>query len=178
MVCEANGFRGEPSVTKPTDNSPHRFISLPWTVDERRGALVAAALLVLTGLLFAWQAALLDFGRLGLPGPGFFPFVLGLALAGLAVAVVAGRVRQHGHHSVVEIGHRDVLIAFAALLSVAIAFELLGAYLTLGIFCVVLLALIAKVRLVYAGPAAAAGMALVWYFFKVLLGLQLPNGPF
>jgi hypothetical protein len=77
----------------------------------------------------------------------------------------------------VECGHRDVLIALAAMLAVPALFETLGAYLTLGLFCVVLLVGIGRVRVLVAVPAAAVGMVGVWWFFQVLLGLRLPGGP-
>jgi tripartite-type tricarboxylate transporter receptor subunit TctC len=40
------------------------------------------------------------------------------------------------------------------------------------------LLLIARVSLVLAILASAAGMAACWYFFQKLLALQLPMGPF
>ena len=78
----------------------------------------------------------------------------------------------------VELGHRDVLIGFLALLAVAPAFERLGTYLTLGALAFVLLVGIGRVAIVRAAIASAAGMVAVWGFFKVLLGLQLPTGSF
>jgi hypothetical protein len=40
-----------------------------------------------------------------------------------------------------------------------------------------MLVLIGRVPLPLAALSAALGMVAVWYFFKVLLGLQLPEGP-
>ena len=68
-------------------------------------------------------------------------------------------------------------IVIAALLAVPLAFELLGAIITLGLLGTVLLVLIARVSLPLAIAAAGLGMAACWYFFQVLLGLQLPSGP-
>ncbi len=83
-----------------------------------------------------------------------------------------------GSQETIELGHRDVLIVFAALLAVPVLFEPLGAYATLGLFGAVLLVLIARVSLVVAGLSAIIAMVLCWYFFQVALGLQLPIGPF
>ena len=55
--------------------------------------LIAAVALLASGLFFVWHAALLPFGRVGLPGPGFFPFALGIALGLLALAIL---VRSSG----------------------------------------------------------------------------------
>ncbi len=77
----------------------------------------------------------------------------------------------------VELGHRDVAIVIVALLAVPLVFELLGANITLGLLGTVLLVLIGRVPLPLAIAAAGLGMAACWYFFQVLLGLQLPAGP-
>ena len=63
-----------------------------------------------------------------------------------------------------------------ALLLIAPAFETLGAYLTLGSFAFVLLVFIARLNVFVALASSAVGMAAVYYFFQILLGLQLPKG--
>jgi len=60
---------------------------------------------------------------------------------------------------------------------VPLLFEPLGAYGTLGLFGAVLLIVIARTPIWIAGGAAAIAMVACWYFFQVLLGLQLPTGP-
>ena len=151
---------------------------MPWVVSEHRGGLWAAVALLLTGVFFAWQSTPLDFGKIGLPGPGFFPFVLGIVLVAFAVVIIVEAVRSEHSEGTVAFGHRDVLIAFAAMLAVPVLFEPLGSYLTLGLFSVALLVFVGRVNPIRAAAASAVGMVAVWYFFKVLLGLQLPNGPF
>ena len=44
------------------------------------GRIVVAGMLAAAGAFFAWQASLLDLGDIALPGPGFFPLVLGAIL--------------------------------------------------------------------------------------------------
>jgi hypothetical protein len=153
-----------------------RRARLPVAVGLRGGGIAAAAVLAAIGILFAWQSSLLDLGDFALPGPGFFPLVLGLALAGLGVVIgIECWLRRDGGS--IELGHRDVLIVFVAMLAVAPLFEPLGALPTLGLFGAVLLCLIARTRVAVAAVAALAAMAACWYFFQVLLGLQLPAGP-
>jgi len=139
--------------------------------------MAVACALAAVGLLFAWQASILDLGSLGLPGAGFFPLFLGAILAAFAAAIGVARWREAADGETVELGHRDVLIGFAALLAVPPLFEPLGAYATLGLFGAALLVLVAKVRLWLAGTAAVIAMVACWYFFQTLLGLQLPAGP-
>jgi hypothetical protein len=151
---------------------------LPRIVSARRGGIVVAAVLAGVGLVFAWQASLLDFGGFELPGPGFFPLVLGILVFAFALLIGIEGLRGVGDGGTVELGHRDVLIVFAALIAVAALFEPLGAYLSLGLFGAVLLVFLARVSVPLAIAAAAVAMVACWYFFQVLLGLQLPRGPF
>ncbi len=147
-------------------------------ISARRGGIWVAAVLGFIGLLFSWQASLIDFGDFALPGPGFFPLILGVLVFALAVTIGTSDWLQVTNQETVELGHRDVLIVLAALLTVPLLFAPLGAYVTLGLFGAVLLVLIARCSLVIAGVSAAIGMAACWYFFQVALGLQLPTGPF
>src|SRR5215470_1087984 len=142
---------------------------LPRKVDIRHGGVAVAGFLAAVGALFIWQASLLDLGNLGLPGPGFFPLVLAVLLFLLAIVIGADRWHARSNGETVELGHRDVLIVFGAALLVPLTFEWLGAYLSLGLFGVIVLVLIARVSLLLAIAATAAGMLACWYFFQQLL---------
>jgi hypothetical protein len=147
-------------------------------ISARRSGICVAAVLALIGLLFAWQASLIDLGDFALPGPGFFPLALGVLIFVLAGVIGVEDWLRVGSGDTIELGHRDVLIVFAALLAVPLLFEPLGAYVTLGLFGAVLLVLIARCSFLVAGVSATVAMAACWYFFQVALGLQLPIGPF
>jgi putative tricarboxylic transport membrane protein len=147
-------------------------------VSTRWGELTAAAALFLSGVFFIWQSALMPFGTIGLPGPGFFPFVLGIALCLVVLAVGVQIWREHPAGEHIDLGHRDVVIVFAALAGVALGFERLGAYAALGLFTAVCLVLVARMSLVRAAASAALGMVVVWLVFNVALGVVLPRGPF
>jgi hypothetical protein len=152
--------------------------ALPRKIDIRRGGLAIAAVLAAIGLLFIWQASLLDLGSIGLPGPGFFPLVLALLVFTFSTIIGIERWQTPANGETVELGHRDVLIVVGAGLLIPLTFETLGAYLSLGLFGVIVLVLIARVSLLLAIAASATGMAACWYFFQELLGVQLPMGPF
>jgi putative tricarboxylic transport membrane protein len=160
----------------PETGSPRPF--LPRVIGSRRGGLLAAGALALTGLIFAWQASLLDLGHIGLPGPGFFPLVLAGLLVFLAALIAIESRRASFKDEPLEFGHPPVLITFAALLAVPLLFELVGAYITLGLLSAVLLLLIARVSVLLAIVCSAVGMAACWYLFGELLGVRLPIGPF
>ena len=147
-------------------------------ISARRGGMCVAGMLAATGLLFAWQASLIDFGDFALPGPGFFPLVLAVLVVVLSVVIGVEDWLGVGSQGTIELGHRDVLIVLAALLAVPLLFEPFGAYVTLGLFGAALLVLIARCSLLVAGLSAIIAMTMCWYFFQVALGLQLPVGPF
>jgi hypothetical protein len=138
---------------------------------------VAAALLAL-GVFLVWQSALLPFGNVESPGPGFFPLVLGIALSVVALAIAARTARRRTEGEMVCLGHRDILVLFALLTGVGFAFQRLGAYATLGLFTAAHLMFVARTSLWRAVLGASLYVVAIWAFFKVLLGVQLPAGPF
>jgi hypothetical protein len=143
----------------------------------RLGEAIVALALLASGLFVVWQAALLPFGRVGLPGPGFFPFALGIALSLLALAILCSIWWSGaGIGEVVFLGHRDVLLTLLALAGVALAFERLGAYVALGTFAAFLLLLVARSAPWRVLLGASLGMVAVWLFFGLMLGVRLPAG--
>jgi hypothetical protein len=147
-------------------------------VSARLVELMAGLALLAAGAFFAGFATLLPFGRVGLPGPGFFPFALGIALGVLALAILIHAWRQPGNIAPLFIGHRDVLLAIVALVGVALAFERADSYVTLGAFAAFLLMFVARAALWRVALGAVLGMVAVWLFFAVALGLRLPTGEF
>jgi hypothetical protein len=147
-------------------------------VSTRWGELAVAAALFACAAFFVSLSVLMPFGRVGLPGPGFFPFALGIALGLVALTIGVAIWREHPAGEHIDLGHRDVVIVFATLIGAALAFERLGAYATLGLFTVLVLVLVARLPLLRAALAAALGMVAVWAVFHVVLKVQLPVGPF
>ena len=77
----------------------------------------------------------------------------------------------------VEMGHQPVLIGFVAMCLTAGLFETIGAFLSLSGFILVMLVAVGRVRIIPAVLGSVIGMLILWYIFKVLLGVQLPAGP-
>jgi hypothetical protein len=71
-----------------------------------------------------------------------------------------------------------VLIVMAASMAVPMVFVSAGALATLGLFGVAILVFVARISLPLAVVATSAFVAACWVMFAVLLGLQLPTGPF
>jgi hypothetical protein len=147
-------------------------------VSARLGGVIAGLALLAAGAFFAGFATLLPFGRVGLPGPGFFPFALGATLAVLALAILFHISREPSDAPAVFVGHRDVLAAIAGLVAIAFAFERVDSYLALGAFAAFLLLFVARAALWRVALGAVVGMVAVWLFFGIALGLRLPTGEF
>jgi Tripartite tricarboxylate transporter TctB family len=147
-------------------------------VSARLGDVMMALALLATAVFFIWQAAYLPFGRVGLPGPGFFPFALGIVLGLFALAILYTALRAAEDGSTVFLGHRDVLVALAALAGVAFAFERADSYLVLGVFVALFLLVVAKAALWRVALGATLGMVAVWLVFRLALGVRLPAGEF
>ena len=145
-------------------------------MSTRIAGAVIAGMLGAAGAFLAWQASLLGLGDLASPGPGFFPFLLGAVLPPLA-CVIGFDCWRSGSSLAVQLGHRNVAIATAALLTVPLLFEPLGAPITLGLFGAASLILIGGISPLVAIPASGCASIACWYFFQVLLGVQLPAGP-
>lgn len=141
------------------------------------GDAVIAGIFGVSGAFVSWQASRLGIGDLGSPGPGFFPFVLGAILLLVAPAIYVD-CRRSAPVQAVQLGHRDVAIAAAALFLVPLLFEPIGAPITLGLFAVASLVLIGRISPLLAIPASCLASLGCWYFFQVLLGIQLPMGWF
>ncbi len=146
-------------------------------VSSRRGEIAMSVALLATAVFFVSQAAVLPFGGVGLPGPGFFPFALGTALGLLALTILYRSVRSEEGETV-YFGHRDVLIVLAALAGLAFAFERADTYLVLGSFMAVVLLLVARSSPWKVALGAILAMIAVWAIFKLALGVRLPTGDF
>lgn len=142
----------------------------------RRGEFLVASALAVLGLAFAWQATLLPLGTIELPGAGFFPLVLAVLLAVLGAATCVNVFLSGPAEETIDFAHRDVAVTVGTTFAIPLLFETVGAYLTLGLFSTALLILLGRVSPARAAVASALGMVAAWWFFKGLLGLQLPTG--
>jgi phosphoglycerol transferase MdoB-like AlkP superfamily enzyme len=116
-----------------------------------------------------------DFGDLNRMGPGYFPVVLGLLLAGLGVLIALPAFFRRGEG--VTVAWKTFGLVMASLVVFAFTLKLLG--LVLASALAVLVASLAdnapgwKWRL-----ATATGIALVtWVVFKLGLSMVLPSWP-
>lgn len=145
-------------------------------LDLRTGEMIIAVILALIGGAMTWGAGRMPAGSLAVPGPGFFPAILGvlLVLAGLGVLITALRRSDNRVH--VTLGNGDVLAVVLALVIVPPLFEQAGAPLVFAVFLTALLRRLAGLRWWLALAGGAGGSAIAWGVFSSLLGVQLPAG--
>ncbi len=149
---------------------------LPRLVSARAGGIATAAALAAVGLWFVWQASLLDLGDFELPGPGFFPLVLGGVVFICASFLAARLWASSPYGEAIAFGHRDVLIVIGALFVVPLLFDRLGALITLGLFGAVVLVLVARCSLWLAAVSAAVAMVACCTSFRSRSDCSCPPG--
>ena len=149
----------------------------------RRADVGSALFLLLFGLAGAGEARRLALGTPGRPGPGFFPFSLGIALALIGVALLVravwgGRIESAYRLRAGERPHRwKVVATLAAMFLYAFVLEVLGFVLATALLVLFLF------RAIEPQPwAVALGGSLLtalgaYVLFKRWLGVQLPAGP-
>jgi hypothetical protein len=140
---------------------------------QRSGELVTAILLFLTGVF--WLVGVLDMpkGEFSVPGPGFFPSLLGVALC-VASAVLAGKVLMAGTIVRVPIGNWHIWSTGIALGVLALLFEPLGFVPSVALFIGFFLKCLAEFRWTTCVLAATAAAGAVYWIFSHLLGVPLP----
>ncbi|MDG0856624.1 tripartite tricarboxylate transporter TctB family protein [Roseateles puraquae] len=94
---------------------------------------VSGLLFLVVGVAFAWGATEYSFGTSARPGPGYFPFGLGilLALLGALVLFKALTLESEGGDPIGDIAWRPLLIIVAAVAVFGLALPRLGLIVTL-----------------------------------------------
>ena len=147
----------------------------------RQRDIISSLVWMLLGALFTVGGLQQGLMRRGVPGPGFLPFLSGIALVLVSLFVLLpalARARETARRAFFpeRESFRKVAIALAALFGFGIAMEYLGYLITTFLFMLVLGQIIE--RRGWGGVfALASGTAVISYLlFVVLLEVQLPKG--
>jgi hypothetical protein len=99
----------------------------------------AGLIFVITGIMFAWGATNYGFGSSARPGPGYFPFGLGLlmALLGAIVMFKALTIETEGGDPIGKIAWKPLLTIVAAIIVFGTAVPVLGMALTLPVLVII-----------------------------------------
>jgi putative tricarboxylic transport membrane protein len=149
----------------------------------RRGWQVASVIMLALCLFFMWESWQLSLSdRLG-PGPGFFPFWLGLIGAGLAVALLAGTLKRRGDEQAEPLlprgwGAGRLIASLAAVAATAALLDPLGYRLTALLFLGVLSPVLGARSPLAIAALSLAGSFGVYLIFNDWLDVLLPVGPF
>jgi putative tricarboxylic transport membrane protein len=116
------------------------------------------------------------------PGPGFFPFWVGVALALLSFyLIVETYIRKPGKKGDANIlppKHMLYRVGFIMLMLVAVRYtmNLLGFPLTLAIFTAVILLLLEHYSILKSVGYGIAYSAVTWFIFQHMLSMGFPKG--
>jgi Tripartite tricarboxylate transporter TctB family len=142
-----------------------------------RSALVWLLLAVFSSVAF-YEAGKLPFGRLSVPGSGFFPTVLA---AVLAVISFVGLFRTFGTNGVSSridspLLWGKIFLTVTLLLAFAALFESAGYLVTAFLFVLSLLRIVERKSWMQAGIVAFSASLVSYMIFGLLLGTPLPSG--
>jgi putative tricarboxylic transport membrane protein len=150
----------------------------------RKNDLISSLFFLVCGLLIAAASLRMHVGRLGEPGPGYLPLIVGVLMTLLSVALFIRALRlKTAEQAVAVIGLNrkerfKVIATSLSLILYAVAFKTLG-------FVFVTLALMVFLFKVIGGlgwKASVSGPILMTLFFYLLfqvwLKVQFPMGPF
>lgn len=134
---------------------------------------------VAVGLGFAWGATEYSFGSSARPGPGYFPFGLGVLLAVLGGLVLfkALTIESDNGDPIGAIAWRPLVVIVLAILVFGLALPRLGLVLTLPILVVIAALAGDEFKLHEALINSVVLTALSWVVFIWGLGLVIPTWP-
>ena len=134
---------------------------------------------LVVGIAFAWGATIYNFGSSARPGPGYFPFGLGVLLAALGALELfkALTIESEGGDPVGDIAWKPLIVILGAVAFFGVALPRLGLVITLP-----LLVLISSWASDEFSWKAAIGNAVVlilmsWLIFIKGLSLIIPMWP-
>jgi putative tricarboxylic transport membrane protein len=151
------------------------------SVKEGRLEAIVAGCLVALGVMAFWGALQMPVGSPSMPGAGFFPRVLSLALVGVGVIIL---VRRHmltrsgdpDGATPVPFGHRHIVVAFLATCAAAALFEPAGFLITSVLYLFVMLRMLSPLGWLSSIAAAVIAAVASHLFFVELLRVPLPGG--
>ena len=170
-----------------TDSSASPPAVAPPARRDRFELAVAAAIFVL-GIAVAWSAWDMGLTHFKKPGPGLFPFLIGIALAVLAAALaLGGRASTEPALSPTEPsalapipaapgGRLRELAVYFALVFYALSLTYVGFAASSLLFVIFLLRFVGRKSWLYAAVVSLAVVAPCMILFVYVLKMQLPRG--
>ena len=141
-----------------------------------RAGVIAAIFLLASGWICV-EATLVPFGSFRMPGAGFFPLLLGITLAVLALAFLAtGLMSPSREVTSIQPERSEVLYLLGSMMVAVAVFDRLGFLLTMMAFLLVATKVLGGIRWRTAAVLAVAGSVTASWVFGRLLQINLPAG--
>ncbi|MFA6507318.1 MAG: tripartite tricarboxylate transporter TctB family protein [Treponemataceae bacterium] len=142
--------------------------------------LISSVIWMALGALFAVAAFNAGLTLKGKPGPGFLPFLTGIALAGVSLFVLIPALLRKEEESADSNapagGTKKVIFALAALFAWAAALDFVGYLITTFLFMVFATRLMEPRKWWVSILIALLASVVSYLLFSVLLEVQLPKG--
>jgi len=144
----------------------------------RKSVTITAVLFLVLALGAFIEARKLPFGRVSAPQPGFFPLILSvlLAIIALLVLVEALKGREEGVVPREQLRWNKIGLALGALFAFGFLFESLGYLVTTFLFVTFLLRAVDREKWGVAIVVAFSASFLSYVLFGLLLHTPLPAG--
>ena len=146
----------------------------------KRYQVISAGFLLFFGAIICWEARKLDMGRIVKPGPGFFPFWLGLALIFVGVAIIIQLRRAKAGEKTQglwkELRWDKIIYILVALLLYAFLLEFLGYLIATFLLMVFLFRAVEKQKWSEVIFGSIISSLITYALFKIWLQVQLPTG--
>lgn len=138
---------------------------------------VVPALFLLLGAWICFGALQVPVGTFRMPGAGFFPLVLGLALGALSLGLLGMSLTGGADESTRVWPNRPEVVYLVVTVVAAIGlFERVGFLLTMALFLGVAIRVLAKKSWVTATGVALVGSVASYVVFGRVLQIALPSG--
>lgn len=146
----------------------------------KRYQIGSAVFLLLFGAIICWEARKLDMGRIVKPGPGFFPFWLGIALVIVSLALFI-HLRRRSIEKTAEglwqgLRWEKIFGTLGVLLLYAFSLEWLGYIIATILLMLFLFRAIEPQRWPVAIFGSIVTSLITYALFKLWLQVQLPMG--
>ena len=117
-------------------------------------------------------------GRFNLPGAGVFPLVLIIPMVLMAIYRITWLFMHKDEDTeFIALGDKNIFLALAGLVGIALLLDLLGFVITMGVFLFVTFKIFTESSWLKSALRAAITVIALYVFFEYLIGVTLPMGP-
>ena len=148
------------------------------TLRSRHLELSFWPLLVVALAHLFYETIHMPMGRFNLPGAGVFPLVLIIPMVLMAMYRVIWLLTHKDEDTeFIALGDKNIFLALAGLVGIALLLDLLGFVITMGVFLFVTFKIFTESSWLKSALRAAITVIALYVFFEYMIGITLPMGP-